>query len=207
MADEVKELNRMETRGEYEAREIDRLIEEDIRAEEEGRKFVNRIKNAFRKLWQNKTALYLTLSALAVAAIVLAFYLAPGEKVIPDKIQVEEKSSDTVRALPVKPVVYELRPFFLPLLNKGKETGKFISVKAQLLLSNKLVRREVDRALPLIRQNIYAILKRKKESDFLKSKKQIEERVKKEILLSTNTNLVNGIGSIEDVFFSEFMVR
>ena len=56
MAGEVEEINRMETRGEYEAREIDRLIEEDIRAEEESRKFVNRLKNAFRKLWQNKIA-------------------------------------------------------------------------------------------------------------------------------------------------------
>ena len=76
-----------------------------------------------------------------------------------------------------------------------------------MLLSNKLLEREVDRALPLIRQNIYAILKRKKESDFLSNKKQIKARVKKEILLSANTNLVSGIGNIEDVFFSEFLVR
>ncbi len=207
MAGEIEELKRLETLGEYEARELDRLIQEDITAEDESRKLVNRLKEAFRKLWQNKKALYLALSALVVVSIGLAFYLVPGEKVIPDKNKAEETSPDTDPALPVKPVVYELQPFFLPLLNKGKETGKFISVKAQLLLSNKLVEREVDRALPLIRQNIYAILKRKKESDFLRNKKQIEARVKKEILLSANTNLVSGIGNIEDVFFSEFMVR
>lgn len=207
MAGEVEELKRPETLGEYEARELDRLLQEDITAEEESRKLVNRFKEAFRKLWQNKKALYLALSALVVVSIGLAFYLGPGEKVISEKNKAEETSPDTDTALPEKPVVYELQPFFLPLLNKGKETGKFISVKAQLLLSNKLVEREVDRALPLIRQNIYAILKRKKESDFLSNKKQIEARVKKEILLSANTNLVSGIGNIEDVFFSEFMVR
>lgn len=207
MAGEVEELKRPETLGKYEARELGRLIQEDITAEEESRKLVNRLKEAFRKIWQNKKALYLALSALVVVSIGLAFYLVPGEKVIPDKNKAEETSPDTDPALPEKPVVYELQPFFLPLLNKGKETGKFISVKAQLLLSNKLVEREVDRALPLIRQNIYAILKRKKESDFLSNKKQIEARVKKEILLSANTNLVSGIGNIEDVFFSEFLVR
>lgn len=207
MAGEVEELKRPETLGEYEARELDRLLQEDITAEEESRKLVNRFKEAFRKLWQNKKALYLALSALVIVSIGLAFYLVPGEKVIPDKNKAEETSPDTDPALPEKPVVYELQPFFLPLLNKGKETGKFISVKAQLLLSNKLVEREVDRALPLIRQNIYGILKRKKESDFLSNKKRIEARVKKEILLSANTNLVSGIGNIEDVFFSEFLVR
>jgi len=207
MAGEVEELKRPETLGKYEARELGRLIQEDITAEEESRKLVNRLKEAFRKIWQNKKALYLALSALVVVSIGLAFYLVPGEKVIPDKNKAEETSPDTDPALPEKPVVYELQPFFLPLLNKGKETGKFISVKAQLLLSNKLVEREVDRALPLIRQNIYAILKRKKESYFLSNKKQIEARVKKEILLSANTNLVSGIGNIEDVFFSEFLVR
>jgi len=207
MAGEVEELKRPETLGEYEARELDRLLQEDITAEEESRKLVNRFKEAFRKLWQNKKALYLALSALVIVSIGLAFYLVPGEKVIPDKNKAEETSPDTDPALPEKPVVYELQPFFLPLLNKGKETGKFISVKAQLLLSNKLVEREVDRALPLIRQDIYAILKRKKESDFLSDKKQIEARVKKEIRLSANTNLVSGIGNIEDVFFSEFLVR
>jgi len=207
MAGEVEELKRPETLGKYEARELGRLIQEDITAEEESRKLVNRLKEAFRKIWQNKKALYLALSALVVVSIGLAFYLVPGEKVIPDKNKAEETSHDTDPALPEKPVVYELQPFFLPLLNKGKETGKFISVKAQLLLSNKLVEREVDRALPLIRQDIYAILKRKKESYFLSDKKQIEARVKKEILLSANTNLVSGIGNIEDVFFSEFLVR
>ena len=207
MAGEVEELKRPETLGKYEARELGRLIQEDITAEEESRKLVNRLKEAFRKIWQNKKALYLALSALVVVSIGLAFYLVPGEKVIPDKNKAEETLPDTDPALPEKPVVYELQPFFLPLLNKGKETGKFISVKAQLLLSNKLLEREVDRALPLIRQNIYAILKRKKESDFLSNKKQIKARVKKEILLSANTNLVSGIGNIEDVFFSEFLVR
>ena len=61
--------------------------------------------------------------------------------------------------------------------------------------------------MPLIRQNIYAILKRKKLSDFLDPKKPVEERIKKEIIVSTNTTLISGVGSIEDVFFSQFVVQ
>ena len=114
MAGEVEELKRPETLGEYEARELDRLLQEDITAEEESRKLVNRFKEAFRKLCQNKKALYLALSALVVVSIGLAFYLGPGEKVIPDKNKAEETSPDTDPALPEKPVVYEMQPFFLP---------------------------------------------------------------------------------------------
>ena len=120
MAGEVEELKRPETLGKYEARELGRLIQEDITAEEESRKLVNRLKEAFRKIWQNKKALYLALSALVVVSIGLAFYLVPGEKVIPDKNKAEETLPDTDPALPEKPVVYELQTFFSPCSIRGR---------------------------------------------------------------------------------------
>lgn len=205
MVKENQELERPRYLDDFEDREVRRLVEEDIQAEEESRKLVNRVKEAFKYILTSKWALLVTAIVLSVGLILYVFL--KQEEVLLDKGNIIAPTVDQEKSLSSKPVVYELKPFFLPLLINGKETGKFISVKAHLLLSNKIVAKEVDQALLLIRQSIYKILQRKKESDFLESKRNIEERIKKEILISANTNLVSGIGTIDDVFFSEFIIK
>jgi len=194
---------------ELEAKELGLLIEEDKIADDESERFVNRLKESLRKFRADKKAATLTLlaalvlfaggwglSALISQDVPFIQGGAPGN----EPVNIDEAQG-------LQPVVFALDAFFLPLIKGGKESGKFLTVKAELILSDDRIFREVERALPLIRQNIYAILKRKKLSDFLNHRKPIEEKIKREIIASTNTTLISGVGSIKDVSFSQFVVK
>ena len=196
---------------ELEAKELGRLVEEDELADAESKRFSNRLKESFRQLKVDKRSVIFTLLAaltLFAGGWGLSLLLSQDESFIemkkPGKESIKvNKDKDQV----LKPVVFELDTFFMPLIKDGKESGKFLTVKAELILSNDIVFREVEMGLPIIRQNIYAILKRKKLSDFIDGKKPIEEKIKKEIIVSTNATLISGVGSIKDVFFSQFVVK
>jgi len=209
MENEIKDRKIPLYLEELEAKELGRLIEEDIIADEESEKLGNRLKEAFRKFrGDQKSVLLFILAPLVLFAggLGLSLIFSHDEAFIKEDEAGMEMLEKEKAQIP-KPVVFEMEAFFLPLIKNGTETGRFITVKAELIVSNEMVLREVEQALPLIRQNIYAILKRKKSSDFLKRKKPIEERIKKEIIASTNTVLISGVGSIEDVFFSQFVVN
>ncbi len=105
------------------------------------------------------------------------------------------------------PKFYDLEPFFLPLVEKKQETGQFVHIRIHLQMSNIKLNEEIDTVLPLIRQTIYEILERKRPRDYLNPKKPIKERLKSEIVTSANTLLVTGSGKINDVYFSEFIIR
>ena len=102
--------------------------------------------------------------------------------------------------------IYKLDPFFVPIIDKGKETGKFISLSANLLLSNSALNKEIDRVLPKVRKNIYRILRRKRPTDFTLHRSNIEQRIKKEIITASNSLLLTGTGTVTDVFFSSFIM-
>lgn len=209
MANEIKGRKIPLYLEELEAKELDRLIDEDILADKESAKLGNRLKEAVRKFRADKRAVILFILAplvLFAGGWGLSLILShDGAFIKGDEAGIEARKNKKTQS--PKPVVFELETFFLPLIKNGTETGKFITVKAELIVSNERVLIEVEQALPLIRQNIYAILKRKKSSDFLQRKKPIEERIKREIIASTNTTLISGVGSIEDVFFSQFIVQ
>lgn len=103
--------------------------------------------------------------------------------------------------------IFAMKPFFLPKKENGKETGQFIRVSINLQLSDAFLTREVMQVLPLIRQNVYAILKRKRSKNFYRISSQAEETLKREILMASNSLLISGSGTIEDVFFTEFLIR
>ena len=103
--------------------------------------------------------------------------------------------------------IFTMKPFFLPKKENGKETGQFIRVSINLQLSDAFLTREVKKVLPLIRQNVYAILKRKRSKNFYRISSQAEETLKREILTASNSLLISGSGTIEDVFFTEFLIR
>ena len=106
----------------------------------------------------------------------------------------------------LQPVVFELDAFFLPLKEGGRESGKFITVKAELILSDDRASMEVELALPYDTPE-YLRYPQKKLSDFLYRGKRIEEKIKREIIASTNTALISSVGSIKDVSFLEYVVK
>ena len=181
------------------------------------------LKAKFKKILSNKKLLMIYGGGFLVLilAIGVGAYFFLGEKeadVVPleeqaDVVPLEEQAVDEEiieeeEEVIIKKVnIYELEPFFLPIREDGKETGRFISISANLLLSNRVLNREIDKVLPLIRKNIYTILRRKRPSDFTLKRSRAEERIKKEILIASNTQLLAGTGTITDVFFTRFMVK
>ena len=152
-----------------------------------------------------------------IIAIGVGAYFFLGEKegdVVPLEEQaveeeiIEEEEEVKIKKVKIKKVnIYNLEPFFLPIRDDGKETDRFISISANLLLSNRVLNREIDKVLPLVRKNIYNILRRKRPSDFTLERFQTEERIKKEIMTACNALLLGGTGTITDVFFTRFMVK
>ena len=130
------------------------------------------------------------------------------EEVVPvEEEQAEKEVKEEETSVIEKVNIYKLEPFFLPVRENGKETGRFLSLSANLLLSNSVLNKDLNKVLPLVRKNIYGILRRKRPSDFTLKRANTEERIKREILTATNALLLSGTGTVTDVFFSSFMVK
>ena len=190
-----------------EAAELERLLE-DAGGEDGG---AAGLKGKLQKILANKMLLMIIGGVVLILIIGIGFlFLRGGEEaeVAPVEEQaVEEEVVEEEEVKIEKVNIYKLDPFFLPLLDNGKETGQFISVSANLLLSNSVLDRELDKVLPLVRKNIYNILRRKRPSDFKLKRSRTEERIKKEILTASNALLLSGTGTITDVFFTRFMIK
>ena len=99
-----------------------------------------------------------------IIAIGVGAYFFLGEKkvdVVPLEEQaveeeiIEEEEEGKIKKGKIKKVnIYNLEPFFLPIRDHGKETDRFISISANLLLSNRVLHLEIGRVLPLVRKNI-----------------------------------------------------
>ena len=136
------------------------------------------------------------------------FMLSGAEEAVPlEEEQAEEEIKEEKTRVIDKVNIYKLEPFFLPVRDKGKETGRFLSLSANLLLSNSVLNKELDKALPLVRKNIYGILRRKRLNDFTLKRANTEERIKREILAASNALLSSGTGRVTDVFFLSFMIK
>ena len=144
---------------------------------------------------------------IAVGAGVYFMISGAEEEIVPvEKEQAEEEIKEETSVVE-KVNIYKLEPFFLPVREDDKETGKFISLSANLLMSNSKLNKDLDKVLPLIRKNIYGILRRKRPTDFTLQRANTEERIKREILTASNALLLSGTGTVTDVFFSNFMVK
>lgn len=191
-----------------EAAELERLLEDAGGEEAAGAG----LKGKLQKILGNKKLLMIIGGVALVLIVGISFlFLQGGEEadVAPVEEQaVEEEVKEEEEEVKIEKVnIYKLDPFFLPLLDNGKETGQFITVTANLLLSNSVLDRELDKVLPLMRKSIYNILRRKRPSDFKLKRSRTEERIKKEILTASNALLLSGTGTITDVFFSRFMIK
>ena len=148
-----------------------------------------------------------------ILAIGAGFYFINSESeeeapVKKEKAEEEIKEEEEKDAVDIEKVnIYKLEPFFVPIRENGKETGKFISLSANLLLSNSALHKEIERVLPLLRKKIYDILRRKRSSDFKFQNSNIKKRIKKEIIMSSNALLLTGTGTVTDVLFSSFIIK
>ena len=190
-----------------EKEEIEGLLDGEDDEEAEGSKL--------QKILANKKVLIIIVVLLLLIIAGVAFFflqnakeaeVVPLENKVNEEVSKEEKEEEEEVKIG-KVNIYELEPFFLPLLDDGKETGQFISISANLLMSNSVLGREINKVLPLLRKNIYNILKRKKPADFMLKRSRTEEIIKKEILTASNALLLSGAGTISDVFFSRFMIK
>ena len=191
-----------------EKEELEALLEDEGDEEAEGSKL--------QKILANKKVLIIIVVLLLLIIAGVAFFflqnskeaeVVPLENKVNEEVSKEEKEEEEEEVKIGKVNIYELEPFFLPLLDDGKETGQFISISVNLLMSNSVLGREINKVLPLLRKNIYNILKRKQPADFTLKRSRTEEIIKKEILSASNALLLSGAGTISDVFFSRFMIK
>jgi len=170
------------------------------------------LKGKLQQILSNKKLLMLFGGGALVLLIVIGagvyFTMSGTEKVVPvEEEQAEKEVKEEETSVIEKVNIYKLEPFFLPVRENGKETGRFLSLSANLLLSNSVLNKDLNKVLPLVRKNIYGILRRKRPSDFTLKRANTEERIKREILTATNALLLSGTGTVTDVFFSSFMVK
>ena len=145
---------------------------------------------------------------IAIGAGVYFTMSGTEEEVVPvEEEQAEKEIKEEETSVIEKVNIYKLEPFFLPVRENGKETGRFLSLSANLLLSNSVLNKDLNKVLPLVRKNIYGILRRKRPSDFTLKRANTEERIKREIRTATNALLLTGSGTVTDVFFLSFMIK
>ena len=209
--DQAKESSQELTTDE--ASELERLLEDTGSGEGASAGGLAGVKAKLNNILSNKKLLMIYGGGLLVLilAIGAGVYFLMADKVVEAPIQeniVEEEIIEEEEAVKIEKVnIYKLEPFFLPIRDNGKETGQFIAITANFLLSNSVLNRELDKILPLIRKNIYNILRRKRPKDFSSKRVPIEERIKKEMLVASNSLLLSGTGTINDVYFTQFMIK
>jgi flagellar basal body-associated protein FliL len=187
--------------------EVERLLE-GADGEEAGG--TSGLKGKLQKIYANKKLLMIIGGLVLFLIICVVFLFMRGGEETTEVTFDEQVVEDEVKKEEVKVVkvnIYKLEPFFLPLLDDGKETGQFITVSANLLLSNSVLNNNVDKVLPLLRKSIYNILRQKRPADLTLKRSHTEERIKKEIFTASNNLLLSGTGTVTDVFFSRFMIK
>ena len=104
--------------------------------------------------------------------------------------------------------MYHLKPFFFPIKLKSKEeSGRFLLVTPSFRMSNAGLGGEISKNLPSVRKRIYNILLRQSYKNLTTKIELTKERVKKRIITKVNELLPVGTGVVQEVYFSEFMVK
>jgi len=104
--------------------------------------------------------------------------------------------------------MYPLKSFFFPIKLKSKEeSGRFLLVTPSFKMSNAGLGGQISRNLPSIRKRIYNILLRQSYKNLTTKIESTKERVKKRIITKVNELLPVGTGVIQEVYFSEFIVK
>jgi len=151
-----------------------------------------------------------------------AYYFLSGDDTKSDIVTEEGVDSETEGALGeggdaasglVQPKfekvhMYSLKSFFFPIKLKGKkESGRFLLVTPSFSMSNAALGGEISKNLPSIRKRIYNILLGQSYKNLTTKIESTKERVKKRIIAKVNELLPVGTGVIQEVYFSEFIVK
>ena len=151
-----------------------------------------------------------------------AYYFLSGDETKSDVVKEEAVDSETEGALGeggdaasglVQPKfekvhMYPLKSFFFPIKLKSKhESGRFLLVTSSFSMSNAGLGGEISKNLPSIRKRIYNILLGQSYKNLTTKIESTKERVKKRIIAKVNELLPVGTGVIQEVYFSEFMVK
>lgn len=161
-------------------------------------------------------------SIIIVAALVflilagggLAYFLLGGPKPQKETVKQVEKAATQPLEKPEKggaPVlttdIYVLEPFFLPVNMGPQQAVRFVNLKINFLLSNRVMKKNIEKNIGPIRQKIYSILKRKTVKDYTENKIRLERQLKEKIPRLANNFLASGTGIVEDVFFTQFIIK
>ena len=151
-----------------------------------------------------------------------AYYFLSGDETKSDVVTEEGVDSETEGALGegddaasglVQPKfekvhMYPLKSFFFPIKLKSKEeSGRFLLVTPSFSMSNAGLGGQISKNLPSIRKRIYNILLRQSYKNLTTKIESTKERVKKRIIAKVNELLPVGTGVIQEVYFSEFIVK
>ncbi len=191
-----------------EAEEIERLLEE----EEERSKKDELKTHPLRKYLNKKLILGTGMLVLLGWGVVWGVLTLIEKSALEPQVSVGEQEpagpiTSAVLLQAQKPNIYPLEPFFVPILHKNKETGKFLHVTAHLVLSNRRLHKDIDKVRPLIRQSVYSLLIGKKGKDLEKGGIKIEEKIKRDILIASNSFLLSGTGTVTNIVFTEFIIH
>ena len=151
-----------------------------------------------------------------------AYYFLSGDETKSDVVKEEGVDSETEGALGeggdaasglVQPKfekvhMYPLKSFFFPIKLKSKEeSGRFLLVTSSFRMSNAGLGGQISKNLPSIRKRIYNILLRQSYKNLTTKIEPTKERVKKRIITKVNELLPVGTGVVQEVYFSEFIVK
>ena len=151
-----------------------------------------------------------------------AYYFLTGDEIKSDVVEEEGVGSETEGALGEggdatsesaqssfeKVHMYPLKSFFFPIKLKSKEeSGRFLLVTPSFKMSNAGLGGQISKNLPGIRKRIYNILLRQSYKNLTTKIESTKERVKKRIIIKVNELLPVGTGVIQEVYFSEFIVK
>ena len=151
-----------------------------------------------------------------------AYYFLSGDETKSDVVTEEGVDSETEGALGEggdaasglvqskfeKVHMYPLKSFFFPIKLKSKEeSGRFLLVTPGFRMSNAGLGGQISKNLPGIRKRIYNILLRQSYKNLTTKIEPTKERVKKRIITKVNELLPVGTGVVQEVYFSEFIVK
>jgi len=120
----------------------------------------------------------------------------------------DDAASESAQSGFEKVHMYPLKSFFFPIKLKGKEeSGRFLLVTPSFRMSNAGLGGQISKNLPSIRKRIYNILLRQSYKNLTTKIESTKERVKKRIITKVNELLPVGTGVVQEVYFSEFIVK
>jgi len=151
-----------------------------------------------------------------------AYYFLSGDETKSDVVTEEVGDSETegvlgegddaasglVQSKFEKVHMYPLKSFFFPIKLKDKEeSGHFLLVTPSFSMSNAGLGGQISKDLPSVRKRIYDILHRQSYKNLTTKIESTKERVKKRIITKVNEVLPVGTGVVQEVYFSEFIVK